>query len=149
MWLEGMFDPREHIMRKIVPATLIGFAAVVAASAVMAARASHSDKDRADTPCFFISQWDGWKAPDNHTLYLGVNYHEVYEVQLAGETPMLQDPDAHLVSLTFGPTSVCSALDLQLSIAEPYGIKEGLIAKSLVKLTPEQVKAIPPKYRPY
>jgi hypothetical protein len=32
---------------------------------------------------------------------------------------------------------------------EPYGIREPLIAKSLVKLTPDEVKAIPPKYRPY
>jgi hypothetical protein len=44
---------------------------------------------------------------------------------------------------------VCSALDLQLAVAEPAGIREPLIAKSLVKLTPEQVKAIPPKYRPF
>ncbi|HEX4740523.1 MAG TPA: DUF6491 family protein [Caulobacteraceae bacterium] len=127
---------------------LAALAATVAASAAAGAQAGPRHAQN-DTPCFFISQWEGWKAPDDHTLYLGVNYHEVYKVGLAGGSSILQDPEAHIVSITQGPDSVCNPLDLQLSIVEPYGIREPLIAKSLVKLTPEEVKAIPPKYRPY
>ena len=126
--------------------TTFALAAVAAAGAVVA-QPHHGGSN--DTPCFFINQWRGWKAPNDHTLYLGVNFHDVYEVQLAGSSPMLQDPDAHIVSITRGPPTVCNPVDLQLSIDEPYGVHEPLIATSLVKLTPEQVKAIPPKYRPY
>jgi hypothetical protein len=125
-------------------------ALVLAGASLGAARAQpapNPDKP-ARAPCFWITQWRGWKAPNPHTLYLGVNMHEVYEVQLAGDAPTLQDPDAHLVSVSRGSDSVCSAIDLQLTVAEPFGIREPLIAKTMVKLTPEQVAAIPPKYRP-
>jgi hypothetical protein len=122
--------------------------AAAAAGPAAAARGPHAHDDKA--PCFFISQWQGWKSPNPHTLYLGVNFHEVYEVQLSGDSSLLSDPDAHLVSVTHGPDTVCSAIDLQLAVAEPFGgMREPLIAKSLVKLTPEQVAAIPKKYLPY
>jgi hypothetical protein len=79
-----------------------------------------------------------------------VNFHEVYEVQLSGDSSLLSDPDTHLVSVTHGPDTVCSPLDLQLAVVENFGgIREPLIAKSLTKLTPEQVAAIPKKYLPY
>jgi hypothetical protein len=137
-----------HLIGRVAGA---GAAALLIAAAVAspaaAQRGPHAQSDNA--PCFFISQWQGWKSPNPHTLYLGVNFHEVYEVQLSGDSSLLQDPDAHLVSVTHGPDSVCSPLDLQLAVAEPFGMKEGLIAKSLRKLTPEEVAAIPPKYRPY
>ena len=38
---------------------------------------------------------------------------------------------------------------LDLAIADNNGFREPLIATSLTKLTPDEVKAIPPKYRPY
>jgi hypothetical protein len=129
-------------------AAMMLIAAAAASPAAAAPRGSHAGSDSA--PCFFISEWQGWKSPNPHTLYLGVNFHQVYEVQLSGDSDLLQDPDAHLVSVTHGPDTVCSALDLQLAVAEPFGgIKEPLIAKSLVKLTPDQVAAIPKKYLPY
>jgi Family of unknown function (DUF6491) len=124
----------------------LALAAVTAAGAA-AAQPHHGGSN--DTSCFFINQWDGWKAPDDHTLYLGVNYRDVYEVQLADSSPMLQDPNAHIISDTRGPYTVCNPVDLQLAINEPYGLPKRLVAKSLVKLTPEQVKAIPRKYRPF
>jgi hypothetical protein len=138
-------------MRNLIYATAVAFATLTAASAV-AAQDTPADngKTRERTPCFYISQWRGWKAPNDHTLYLGVNFRDVYEVQLAGSSPLIQYPDARIISVTRGPPDVCNPVDLQLSVStEPYGINEPLIAKSLVKLTPEQVKAIPPKYRPY
>jgi hypothetical protein len=126
-------------------------AGLTGASGVAAAQDNNHKHPKAQdhTPCFFISQWRGWKAPDDHTLYLGVNFHDVYKVDLSAGSTLLQDPDARIVSWTQGPDSVCSAIDLQLAVAVPPGIKEPLIARKLVKLTPEEVAAIPPKYRPY
>ena len=98
--------------------------------------------------CFFISQWQGWKAPSPNVLYLGVNMHDVYKVELSGGSSQLQRPDVHLISRVTGSDSVCSALDLQLSVADEGGFREPLIARSLTKLTPEEVAAIPAKYRP-
>jgi hypothetical protein len=137
-------------MRRAFSATLLAAATIATAGPVPAeAASSHGPAQGADRACFFIHDWEGWKAPNDHTLYLGVVRHQVYEVQLSGSSALLQDPDAHLVSRTYAPTSVCSALDLQLTVSEPFGgVSEGLIATSLVKLTPEQIKAIPPKYLP-
>jgi len=103
----------------------------------------------AHTPCFFLNQWQGWKAPNDHTLYLAVNFHDVYQVDLAAGSSMLQAPDARLINRAFGSNDVCSALDLQLSVADLGGIREPLFPTHISKLTPEQVAAIPKKYRPY
>lgn len=140
-------------MRISIQVASVALAATIAAGSAAAQAAPAHDakaksKDR-NSPCFYITQWQGWRAPNDHTLYLGVNYRDVYEVQLVGSSPLIQDPDARIVSVTSGPPDVCNPVDLQLSVSEPYGLRAPLIAKSLVKLTPEQVNAIPPKYRPY
>ena len=81
--------------------TTFALAAVTAAGAV-AAQPHHGGSN--DTSCFFINQWNGWSAPNDRTLYLGVNYRDVYEVQLADSSPFLQNPEAHIVSDTRAPT---------------------------------------------
>ena|SRR5438552_12056276 len=98
--------------------------------------------------CFFITQWQGWKSPAPDVIYLGVNLHDVYRVQLSGPSPMLQSPGVHLVSINRGSSSICNALDLDLKVSDGHGFTEPLIARSLTKLTPEEVAAIPPKFRP-
>jgi hypothetical protein len=72
----------------------------------------------------------------------------VYRVQLSGASPMLQSPGVHLVSIHRGGDSICDALDLDLRVSDGHGFSEPLIARSLTKLTPEEVAAIPPKFRP-
>lgn len=98
--------------------------------------------------CFFITQWQGWKSPSPNVIYLGVNQHDVYRVDLSAGSTMLDAPDVHLVSVVRGSDSICSALDLQLAVADTNGFREPLIARTLVKLTPEEIAAIPRKYRP-
>jgi hypothetical protein len=99
--------------------------------------------------CFYVTQWQGWKSPSPDVIYLGVNMHDVYRVDLSGGSSMLNWPDMHLVSIVRGSDSICTALDLDLKISDDHGFTEPLIAKSLTKLTPEQVAAIPKKFRPY
>ncbi len=98
--------------------------------------------------CFFISEWRGWKSPSPDVLYLGVNMHDVYRVQLSAGSPELQWPDAHLISVSRGGDTVCDAVDLELSVSDDNGFREPLIATSITKLTPDEVAAIPPKFRP-
>ncbi len=123
-------------------ASLLALGAANAAPAKAKAATPH-------TPCFFLSQWQGWKAPNDHTLYLAVNFHEVYQVDLAAGSSRLQEPDARLINRAFGSNDVCTALDLQLSVADLGGFPEPLFPSHISKLTPEQVAAIPKKYLPY
>jgi hypothetical protein len=121
--------------------------AILLAAAAPVLAATRADRS---TPCFFVTQWRGWKSPNPDTIYLGINNHDIYEVKLAGGgSTQLSWPDMHLVSIDRGGSgSVCNALDLDLKIADTNGFAEPLIAKSLRKLTPAEVAAVPPKYRP-
>ena len=101
-----------------------------------------------NTPCFWITQWEGWKSPSPKVLYLGVNMHDVYKVDLGAEASMLDAPGVHLVSEVRGSSSICSALDLRLTVADTGGMREPLFPVKLTKLTPAEVAAIPKKYLP-
>jgi hypothetical protein len=121
---------------------LAGVAATLAGAPALAANnASRSS-------CFYITQWQGWKAPDANTIYLGVNLHDVYRVDLSAGSPQLLWPDSHLISQVRGPDTICNAIDLQLSVSNTTGFRQPLIARKLTKLTPDEVAAIPKKYRP-
>jgi hypothetical protein len=135
----------------------------IAAATALTAGAALADAPTDRTPCFFITQWHGWKSPSPNVLYLGVNMHDVYRVDLSAGSRMLRDPSVHLVSRTYGSASVCSALDLQLDVVDDMGgggrfgggidglgggMREPLIASKLTKLTPEEVAAIPKQFRP-
>ncbi len=53
-----------------------------------------------------------------------------------------------LVSQVRGSNSICTAIDLQLAVGDTDGFQQPLIARKLTKLTPEEIAAIPKKYRP-
>ena len=99
-------------------------------------------------PCFLSYQWQGWSSPSPDVLYLRVNLHDIYKVTLSAGSSQLQNPSVHLVSIVRGGSRICSAIDLDLKIADSSGFKTALIADSLTKLTPEEIAAIPKKYRP-
>ncbi len=134
-----------RILGPILPAAL----AAVALFAGGAAGGEPSTPPSGKLNCFFTSQWKGWKSPAPDVLYLGVSIHDVYRVGLAHPSSLLEDPNIKLISLTRGPSSICLPIDLDLEATNFHGISERLYPVSLVKLTPEEVKAIPPKYIPY
>jgi hypothetical protein len=115
---------------------------VLSLAGAAAARADHA-------PCFAITQWHGWKAPSPDVLYLKVNSHDVYKADLSAGSPQLQWSDAHLTSQMQGQDSVCSPSDLHLYVADINGYREPLIVSKLTKLTPDEVAAIPEKFRPH
>jgi hypothetical protein len=144
---------------------ILGVAVGTAVLTIAGAAWADPPKDSA-TPCFYITQWRGWKSPSPNVIYLGVNLHDVYRVDLSAGSQLLQAPDVHLVSRTRGPDSVCSAIDLQLEVSDDIGgggggrfragiggdlgggMREPLIASKLTKLTPDEIAAIPKQYRP-
>ena len=139
-------------MSKIAPiarAALIGLAiaglGVSAASAQSAASAKPAKPAR---QCFYLSDWRGWSAPDKNTLYMKVRGRDVYRVDLAHGTNQLTWPGTHLVSVVRGPDSVCHPLDLDLRVSDGFGMAIPIRAKAITKLTPEEVKALPKKYKP-
>jgi hypothetical protein len=100
--------------------------------------------------CFFVTQWQGWRAPSADVIYIHVNMHDVYRIDLSAGSPFLKAPGMSLLSKTMGGGDlICSAIDLDLKLVDLHThFAEPLIAKALTKLTPEQVAEIPEKYRP-
>jgi hypothetical protein len=125
----------------LIAAGLVVFAAAPAGAASPPASSDHPQS------CFYVTQWRGWKAPSPDVLYLGVNGRDVYKVELAAG-PAMPWSGVELISKTRGSGSVCTALDLDLSVTDGHGYREALIAKSITKLTPAEAAAIPPRFRP-
>lgn len=130
------------------PLSKLSAALTAGAMLVSAAAVQATQSKTPSTPCFFITQWQGWKSPSPDVIYLGVNMHDIYRVDLSVGSSQLQWPDMHLVSVNRGSSSICSALDLDLKIADTNGFSSPLIAKRLTKLTPEEAAAVPRKFRP-
>ena len=122
--------------------------AVVAGGALALTATAAAAADYSAGDCFLSYQWQGWSSPSPDVLYLRVNIADVYKVTLSGGSSQLQNPSVHLVSIVRGGPRICSAVDLDLKIADSNGFKSPLIARTLTKLTPEEIAAIPKKYRP-
>jgi hypothetical protein len=112
------------------------------ASSALAAESSH------DT-CFLARDWEGWKSPSPNVIYVRVGVSRIFEFDLSSGSNQLQEPDMHLVSEIRGSDWICNPLDLQLQLRDDHGVfEEPLIVKTIIRLTPDQIAAIPKKYLP-
>lgn len=140
-------------MRKIAHiarAALVGLAFSTPLALAGAAAAQDTTAAKPAKParqCFYLSDWRGWSAPDKDTLYLKVRGKDVYKVDLAYGSNQLTWPGTHLVSVVRGVDSVCSPLDLDLRVSDGF-IATPIRAKTITKLTPEQIALIPKKDQP-
>ncbi len=125
----------------IAAGSILVLLALAGAPAAVAAPAGSSS-------CFFPSQWQGWKAPDAHTIYLHVGLHDIYRLRTKGACPALLSADAHLVNRIRGASTICSPLDFDLDVADSNGFRSACIIDSMTRLSPAEAAAIPPKLRP-
>jgi hypothetical protein len=101
------------------------------------------------TQCFFIRNFDNWKATDAKTIYIRVNLNQYYRLDLGSQCPALLWPDARLITKWRGSDSVCSALDWDLKVSNGiHGFAQPCIVKTMTKLDPAAAAAIPPKFKP-
>lgn len=99
--------------------------------------------------CFFVGQFENWKAPDTHTIFVKVVPGRYFRLDLSGACSGLKWPTAFLVTRFHGTTSVCSALDWDIHVStSPHGIRQACIVKSMRELTPAEVTAIPRRFKP-
>jgi len=124
-------------------------ASVVAASAMLGGAASAAPADTNGRSCFTVNNWHGWSSPSPDVLYLAVNFRDVYKVELAHPVEGLHLVDTVVISDEAGLQSVCGAADLHLIMTHRRGgSRQGLIVRSLTRLTPEEIAAVPKKDRP-
>jgi len=139
----------KSMFARSVGAGLLATALLAAAAPALADTVDPAAKQpRPARQCFSLSDWDNWTAPDRDTLYLKVRNRDVYQVDLTHGSNMLTGPAVHLVSIQRGTDTICGPLDLDLRVSDGFGMAIPIMAKSITKLTPEQVAAIPKKKRP-
>ena len=137
-----------HIARAaLVGLAIAGSMTLVGASAAQGT--APTDKPaKPPRQCFYLSDWHGWSAPNKDTLYLKVRNRDVYRVDLVYGSNQLTWPGTHLVSIVRGSDSICNPLDLDLRVSDGFGMAIPIRAKTITKLTPEEIAAIPKKDRP-
>ena len=119
------------------------------AAAPLAQAAPETQPVSKGSGCFATNQWRGWSAsPSGDTLYLRINLNDVYQVDLTPGSRVRHTAGYFLVNEVRGSNWICSALDLDLEVSDHLGFRQPLIARSMRKLTPAEVAAIPRKYRP-
>ena len=104
--------------------------------------------------CFYMRNFQTWKAPDAKTLYIRVNTNDFYRLDLAADCSMLLRPGIHLITKSRGSDNVCDALDWDLSVADSTGFnrmggpRQACIVKKMTALSDADVAAIPKGFKP-
>ncbi len=131
--------------RKLGGVLTAGLTAALVATAAQATSPEPRQKN-----CFPAgSSWQSWSAAENgDVLYLRVGVNDIYRVDLIPGSHVYKQPDYYLVNQVRGSNWICSALDLQLTLASHYGFRQPLFPTSMRKLTPAEVAAIPKKDLP-
>ncbi len=109
------------------------------------ATAALATSSEAHRNCFPAgAAWQSWSAAGNgDVLYLRVNVNDIYRVDLTPGSHVHKYPGYFLVNKVRGSSWICSAIDLDLTLASDYGFREPLFAVSMRKLNPAEVAAIP------
>ena len=119
------------------------------AAALMVGTSADAAPSSAADQCFFTRDIQNYLAPDDHTLYLRGRNNAFYRIDLSNQCPNLDTGGLNHISLQTVPGSptICSAIDLDLRVSG-QGVSEPCIVKSLHKLTPDEVAALPKKDKP-
>jgi hypothetical protein len=133
--------------RKFTPWAALGAAALVAASAPLAASTAGAQTRE----CFRSIDWHGASAGSPRDLYIRVNISDIWHLALAQDCPGAQSPGpVSLTNVVTGNSNeICSGVDLQITVRPRGGSHStACIVKSINKLTPDEVKALPKKAIP-
>ncbi len=99
--------------------------------------------------CFFVQNFQNWKAPDNKTMYIRVGVNQYYRLDMAGSCDALTYPNTHLITQWRGAPTACDGVDWDLQVSQGIpAAPQSCIVKSQTPLTPAQAAAIPKKFKP-
>jgi|GEM_PF-336370 len=104
--------------------------------------------------CFRTHDIDNHRVADDHTLYIRVANRDVYRLEMAGSClAAASSSDPLVIREPPGVPYACRPIDLDISIARGgLGLGGGTpipcIVKSMTRLTPDEVAALPPRDRP-
>jgi hypothetical protein len=105
-----------------------------------------SPVERSKRQCFFTRNADGFAAPNDKTLYVRVGARDVYEFQMFGSCLDL-DWSQQLALVSRSSSSICTGMDAEVVTRSAIGPQRCPV-RSVRKLTPEEIAALPRGSRP-
>jgi hypothetical protein len=126
---------------------------VFAAAALILTLGAASTASAADKPandqCFWARNVTSFAAPDDHTVYVKVNMHDVYRLDLMIACPDVDWNQRVALQSSHGAGgSICSPLDAEI-ISHAQGLgPQRCPVKAMHKLTPDEIAALPKKAKP-
>lgn len=96
--------------------------------------------------CFWTHQVNNFASDDNRTVNLRVGVSDIYQLEMFGRC---QDVDwsQKIAIVSRGGSSICTGLDAEIIAPTPIGPQRCAV-KTVRKLTPDEVKALPKRARP-
>jgi len=128
--------------RTALAAAVVALFALGGASTALAKSPAAPGKNQ----CFFTRNADGFAAPDEKTLFVRVGVRDVYQFEMFGNCPDL-DWSQRLALVSRGSSTICTGMDAEVITHSPIGPQRCPV-RSVRKLTPDEVKALPRKSRP-
>ena len=123
--------------------------ASICASGLMGATAFAQPATPHRNQCFFVNQFENWRAPDTRTINIRVQGNHYFRLGLGNECYPLRSGSARLITTFRGSNTVCSPLDWDLQVSEGIGSpSEPCLIKTMTELSPAEVAALPPKAKP-
>lgn len=132
--------------------TTIARTAALAAAAAMLAGGVATGETPATKPasprrqCFLTSSVESFAAADQKTLYVRVGLRDVYQFDMFGPCPDI-DWNQRLALVSRSSSWICDGMDAEVITHSPIGPQRCPV-RSIRKLTPEEVKALPRRARP-
>lgn len=102
--------------------------------------------DAAPRQCFWTRSINGFNAVDDHTVNLRVGVKDVYQLELLQPCNDI-DWASKIAIQSRGSSWICSGLDATVIAPSPIGPQRCMV-KTVRKLTPEEVAALPAKAKP-
>ncbi|THD62031.1 DUF6491 family protein [Phenylobacterium sp.] len=142
-----MKTPTAQIRHTRLARGLAGLAAALLALGATAVGAA--DKPASKDTCFWARNVTSFAAPDDHTVYVKVNQRDVYRLDLMISCPDVQFNQAVALQSSRGAGgSICGPLDAEI-ISHATGLgRQRCPVKTLTKLTPEEIAALPKHAKP-
>lgn len=96
--------------------------------------------------CFWTRNADGFAAADEHTLNVRVGVRDVYQFEMFGPCPDI-DWNQHIALVSRGGSNICTGMDAEVITHTAIGPQRCPV-RSVKKLTPEEIAALPKRARP-
>jgi len=116
------------------------------AGSMAAPVAARSPVEPGKRQCFYTGAVSNFTAADDHTLYVRVGVRDVYQFEMLGPCPDMRWSER--LALVAKPSPwICSGMDADVVTPSSIGPQRCAV-RSLRKLTPAEVAALPRKARP-